>query len=641
MRKATLLCLAVLLFPLALQAITYDYESELRTPPGSDARSRALYILALTRGGSTKQAQAMREALIAEHPDDPWTRYLQLTAKANRTTEETAALLALAGDNPPDDFARIHALTLVRKGPAEAYAYLDTRPATPTIRAARVKLRLLEAAKDTAAMKKIAEEVLQQDSDNLEALVETVSHLQMQRLGEAAYPLARKAVELTPALFVHRFYWQTVRANSALSDEQKNQEIAADVASLLAQRDWPEVWQSAAQQYAEMHRTEEAAKLRERVLREAPDTIAAQLVMRDKLNEDKTLESALAAMRYPHPIEPQLVHEAAQRVFGFSFKEPKLPDDVLLEAVRAMQPGGARDVRNAHVLGPLQMMRRKLDLAEAERFARAGFASAKENAERFREFDPKRAEEFLTEQNAMLHDTLGQLLLAQKRNDEALKELLAARAIDDESADILLHLGQAYEATGALDKAETAYQQGMQLDALKTLYERRHKTLAGWESYLATTKDKNAAGRKKKALASRAKKPRNAPAFALKTLDGKNVTLKDLRGKAVVINFWGVWCGWCVREMPDFQQLVQKYAKDKKVAVVTINNDPEADTPRKWMASKKYAFPVLLDDGFVDQNVNVFPTTWFIDKQGRIAFEILGSTEKLVEEFSWRIDALR
>jgi thiol-disulfide isomerase/thioredoxin len=641
MRKATLLCLAVLLCPLALQAITYDSESELRTPPGNDARSRALYILALTRGGSTKQAQTMREALVAEYPNDPWTRYLQLTGKANRTVEETTALLALAGDPPPDDFARLHALTLLRKAPAAAYAYLDTREATPTIRGARVKVRLMEAGNDTAAMKKIAEEVLQQDAGNLEALVEVVGHLQAQRLGADTYPLAKKAALLTPALYVHRFYWQAIRANATLSDEQKNEQIAADVAALLAQRDWPEVWQTAAQQYGGMKRTGEAAKLRERVLREAPESIAAQLVMRDKFNEEQTLDNALAAMRYPHPIEPQLVHEAAQRVFGFTFKEPKVPDEVLLEAVRAMQPGGARDVRNAHVLGPLQMMRRKLDLAEAERFARAGFASAKENAERFREFDPKRADEFLTEQNAMLHDTLGQLLLAQNRNDEALKELLAARALEDESADILLHLGQAYEATGALDKAATVYREGMQLDALKALYQRRHKTLVGWESYLARIKSTHAAGRKKKALASRAKKPRNAPAFALKTLDGKSVTLKELQGKAVVVSFWGVWCGWCVKEMPEFQQFVTKYAKDKKVAVVTINNDQDADRPRKWMVTKKYEFPVLLDDGYVDKNVKVFPTTWFIDKQGHIAFEVLGATEKLVEEFSWRIEALR
>jgi hypothetical protein len=60
------------------------------------------------------------------------------------------------------------------------------------------------------------------------------------------------------------------------------------------------------------------------------------------------------------------------------------------------------------------------------------------------------------------------------------------------------------------------------------------------------------------------------------------------------------------------------------------------------MAEQKYDFSVLLDDGLVSKNdIRGFPTTWFLDPAGRIAFEKRGWTERLLEEFSWRVEALR
>ena len=148
--------------------------------------------------------------------------------------------------------------------------------------------------------------------------------------------------------------------------------------------------------------------------------------------------------------------------------------------------------------------------------------------------------------------------------------------------------------------------------------------------------------RRKRVLAERIAKARVAPSFKLKTLDGKSVSLDDLKGKVAVVNFWGVWCGWCVREMPEFQKLAAKYAHDAHVRVLTIDNDQNPEQVRKFMRDKKYTFAVLLDDGFVGKNsITSFPTTWFLDKQGRIAFDKRGASDKLLEEFSWRVEALR
>lgn len=131
-------------------------------------------------------------------------------------------------------------------------------------------------------------------------------------------------------------------------------------------------------------------------------------------------------------------------------------------------------------------------------------------------------------------------------------------------------------------------------------------------------------------------------AFALNGLGGSSVSSDGLEGKVIVINFWGTWCGPCVAEMPEFQKFHEKYRDDPAVVVLTINNDDDPDEVREWMKKKQYDFAVLLDDGYVDKaDVHAFPTTWFVDRQGRIAFSKKGWSEPLTEEFSWRVEALR
>jgi len=110
----------------------------------------------------------------------------------------------------------------------------------------------------------------------------------------------------------------------------------------------------------------------------------------------------------------------------------------------------------------------------------------------------------------------------------------------------------------------------------------------------------------------------------------------------VVINFWGIWCGWCVKELPDLQKLHEKYAADPDVAILTIDNDQNPSDVPPWMKQRGFTFPVLLDDGYVTKvGVHAFPTTWFLDREGRKVFEKVGWSEKLLEEFSWRVEATR
>lgn len=61
-----------------------------------------------------------------------------------------------------------------------------------------------------------------------------------------------------------------------------------------------------------------------------------------------------------------------------------------------------------------------------------------------------------------------------------------------------------------------------------------------------------------------------APNFSLKTIDGKTVQLSQLRGKAVIVNFWATWCPPCRAEMPDMQTFYEQYYRQVEIVAVNV-----------------------------------------------------------------------
>jgi len=117
-----------------------------------------------------------------------------------------------------------------------------------------------------------------------------------------------------------------------------------------------------------------------------------------------------------------------------------------------------------------------------------------------------------------------------------------------------------------------------------------------------------------------------APDFTLPTLAGGQVTLSDLAGQPVVLNFWASWCGPCRAEMPELQRLHDRLG-EAGMAVLGVNQGESPDTAAAFLEKLGLSFPVALDQrtGVSQQYlVNSLPTTFFIDREGVIRSTFIG-----------------
>ncbi len=109
-----------------------------------------------------------------------------------------------------------------------------------------------------------------------------------------------------------------------------------------------------------------------------------------------------------------------------------------------------------------------------------------------------------------------------------------------------------------------------------------------------------------------------APDFFLETLTGGELRLSDLRGRAVVLNFWATWCLPCRKEIPQLVAAYNQFA-DQGLVVVGVNLQESPDTIRRYAEDFGMDFPIALDRrGSVADEYRLLgiPTTYFIDRQG-------------------------
>ncbi|MEX2104668.1 MAG: thiol-disulfide oxidoreductase ResA [Bacilli bacterium] len=111
-----------------------------------------------------------------------------------------------------------------------------------------------------------------------------------------------------------------------------------------------------------------------------------------------------------------------------------------------------------------------------------------------------------------------------------------------------------------------------------------------------------------------------APNFTLGTLDGKRVTLSELEGKGVVLNFWGTYCPPCVREMPLMEEKYHKY-KEQGLEVVAVNVAESKVSVSAFVRRHDLSFPIVLDpkrELTKQYNIGPMPATIFIRPDGTI-----------------------
>lgn len=114
-----------------------------------------------------------------------------------------------------------------------------------------------------------------------------------------------------------------------------------------------------------------------------------------------------------------------------------------------------------------------------------------------------------------------------------------------------------------------------------------------------------------------------APNFELQNMSGQTVKLSDLRGKGVLLNFWGSWCEPCKQEMPYLNAVYQQHMKG--VTIVGVNIGESHLTVSNFINRNGIKFPILLDsnkDVTTAYNIGPIPTTFLINKSGKIVKEI-------------------
>lgn len=123
-------------------------------------------------------------------------------------------------------------------------------------------------------------------------------------------------------------------------------------------------------------------------------------------------------------------------------------------------------------------------------------------------------------------------------------------------------------------------------------------------------------------LASALEVGTSPPEIGLTAFNGTRVSLAELRGKVVVVDFWASWCAPCKQEMPVLESLYQRF-KQQGLVVIGVSVDNERANAEKFIQSVRVTFPIVHDaDHAVADRFHPpkMPTSYVIDKAGKVRF---------------------
>jgi len=121
-----------------------------------------------------------------------------------------------------------------------------------------------------------------------------------------------------------------------------------------------------------------------------------------------------------------------------------------------------------------------------------------------------------------------------------------------------------------------------------------------------------------------------APDFSFTSQQGEYISLDDLKGKVVVLDFWGTWCPPCVESVPELRNLQKKYSKEPSFMLIGISSDGDEAAWRDFTEKNRMVWPQYRDRDRKIQNafnIHAYPTYIIIDHEGIIRYQSTG--------FSW------
>ncbi|WP_134088621.1 TlpA disulfide reductase family protein [Olivibacter sp. XZL3] len=190
----------------------------------------------------------------------------------------------------------------------------------------------------------------------------------------------------------------------------------------------------------------------------------------------------------------------------------------------------------------------------------------------------------------------------------------------------------------ALQQLEMLYKQGdfTFKDKIKELYTSLNGSSKGLDGYL-TRMDEDVIKSIREHIAKMATY-KDAPDFELLNLRGEKVSLADMRGKVVVLDFWATWCQPCIRSFPGMKAAQEHYADDNEVQFLFMNTWERTKGYKANVAAfiekNNYPFEVLFDDQKDSETgenlaakfgVQGIPAKFILDKEGKIRFSLMGS----------------
>ena len=218
-------------------------------------------------------------------------------------------------------------------------------------------------------------------------------------------------------------------------------------------------------------------------------------------------------------------------------------------------------------------------------------------------------------ERAQAHDLKGRVILGSAGKDA--KHLADAEQEFRQSLQLMPALGES-----RFDLGLTLVREGKTPEALPILQQYVDGSPEGIEC---------GAGRNKMLSHPKRANEEFAPAFTIKTLSGESISLDQLAGKHVVLDFWATWCPPCRASVGEMKDLVKKYPADRLV-VISVSNDKEESAWRDFIAKKGMSWPQYWDanQSITDlYQVNAFPTYILIDGEGVVIRRIVGTDEKM------------